>query len=409
MKIIKKLFVVTVITSSLIVVPVLATPSINQIEQNKTEAEKKLEDANSKLVTLLTDFEVLKADIRNQEAKIALADKDLQKAKKKEEKQYKEMLVRIKYLYENSNGSELSALLGAENFGEMINQVEYMKNIHEYDRKMLDEYKKSKEKVVSIKKDLESGKADMEFMADTYERQEKELKTTVETMKTQVANFDVQLAEAQKKAEEEAKRLEQQTQQMEATLSGAKPTNKPSKPQTNGNKNETEKPARPNPVKPEKPQKPSNPTPVKPEKPSNPHPTKPSKPTKPDVSEKPSDVSKGEQIANEGLKYVGNPYVWGGNDLYNGIDCSGFTTKIHSICGVPGVPRNSREQRYGGKAVNGLSNALPGDIICYEGHVAIYIGGGRIVHASNPSPYPRGGIKTGTATYRTILAIRRYW
>ena len=91
-----------------------------------------------------------------------------------------------------------------------------MKNIHEYDRKMLDEYKKSKEKVATLKQILESGKADMEFMATTYEQQEeKELKTTINTMKTQVADFDVQLANAQKQAEEEAKRLEQ-TQQMEA-------------------------------------------------------------------------------------------------------------------------------------------------------------------------------------------------
>ena len=398
MRKIKKIFAVTAITSSLIAVPVLAAPNVNQIEQNKAETEKKLEDANNKLVTLLTDFEVLKGDIRNQEAKIALADKDLQKAKKKEEKQYKEMLVRIKYMYENGNESELSALLGAENFGEMINQVEYMKNIHEYDRNMLDEYKKSKEKVATLKQDLESGKADMEFMATTYEQQEKELKTTIETMKTQVADFDTQLANAQKQAEEEAKRLEQQTQQMEANLSNKKPQHKPSRPQTNSpssnngsnDKEEEEKPVKPKPEKPSKPEEPS-------------------KPSKPDSNDKPSNVSKGEQIANEGLKYVGNPYVWGGNDLYNGIDCSGFTSKIHSICGVYGVPRNSKEQRTGGKAVNGLSNALPGDIICYEGHVAIYIGNGRIVHASNPSPYPKGGIKTGTATYRTILAIRRYW
>ena len=75
MKKIKKIFIATVITSSLIVVPALASPNVNQIEQNKEETEKKLEDANSKLVTLLTDFEVLKGDIRNQEAKITLADK----------------------------------------------------------------------------------------------------------------------------------------------------------------------------------------------------------------------------------------------------------------------------------------------------------------------------------------------
>lgn len=397
MKKIKKIFIATVITSSLIVVPALASPNVNQIEQNKAETEKKLEDANSKLVTLLTDFEVLKGDIRNQEAKITLADKDLQEAKKKEEEQYKQMLIRIKYMYENGDGNEISALLGAESFGEVINQVEYMKNVHSYDRKMLNEYKKSKDKVATLKQDLESGKADMEFMATTYEQQEKELKTTIETMKTQVADFDVQLANAQRQAEEEARRLEQQTQQMEAELSDTKPskpqTNRPSSNNDNNDKDEEDKPSTPKPDKPSKPSKPD----------------KPSKPTEPEAEDKPSNASKGQQIANEGLKYVGNPYVWGGNDLYNGIDCSGFTSKIHAICGVSGVPRNSKEQRYGGKAVNGLSNALPGDIICYDGHVAIYIGNGRIVHASNPNPYPAGGIKTGTATYRTILAIRRYW
>lgn len=397
MKKIKKIFIATVITSSLIVVPALASPNVNQIEQNKAETEKKLEDANSKLVTLLTDFEVLKGDIRNQEAKITLADKDLQEAKKKEEEQYKQMLIRIKYMYENGDGNEISALLGAESFGEVINQVEYMKNVHSYDRKMLNEYKKSKDKVATLKQDLESGKADMEFMATTYEQQEKELKTTIETMKTQVADFDVQLANAQRQAEEEARRLEQQTQQMEAELSDTKPskpqTNRPSSNNDNNDKDEEDKPSPPKPDKPSKPSKPD----------------KPSKPTEPEAEDKPSNASKGQQIANEGLKYVGNPYVWGGNDLYNGIDCSGFTSKIHAICGVSGVPRNSKEQRYGGKAVNGLSNALPGDIICYDGHVAIYIGNGRIVHASNPNPYPAGGVKTGTATYRTILAIRRYW
>lgn len=272
-----------------------------------------------------------------------------------------------------------------------------MKNVHSYDRKMLNEYKKSKEKVATLKQDLESGKADMEFMATTYEQQEKELKTTIETMKTQVADFDVQLANAQRQAEEEARRLEQQTQQMEAELSDTKPskpqTNRPSSNNDNNDKDEEDKPSTPKPDKPSKPSKPD----------------KPSKPTEPEAEDKPSNASKGQQIANEGLKYVGNPYVWGGNDLYNGIDCSGFTSKIHAICGISGVPRNSKEQRYGGKAVNGLANALPGDIICYDGHVAIYIGGGRIVHASNPKPYPQGGIKTGTATYRTILAIRRYW
>ena len=394
MKKIKKIFIATVITSSLIVVPALASPNVNQIEQNKEETEKKLEDANSKLVTLLTDFEVLKGDIRNQEAKITLADKDLQEAKKKEEEQYKQMLIRIKYMYENGDGNEISALLGAESFGEVINQVEYMKNVHSYDRKMLNEYKKSKEKVATLKQDLESGKADMEFMATTYEQQEKELKTTIETMKTQVADFDVQLANAQRQAEEEARRLEQQTQQMEAELSDTKPskpqTNRPSSNNDNNDKDEEDKPSTPKPDKPSKPSKPD----------------KPSKPTEPEAEDKPSNASKGQQIANEGLKYVGNPYVWGGNDLYNGIDCSGFTQQIFGHFGYS-LPRTSGAQASSGIGIK-YSQHRAGDLIVYPGHVAILTGDGGIVHASNSAPYPKGGIKyTANALYRDYIAVRR--
>lgn len=120
------------------------------------------------------------------------------------------------------------------------------------------------------------------------------------------------------------------------------------------------------------------------------------------------DKNVGQQIAQEGLKYIGKPYVYGGNSLTNGIDCSGFTKKVHEKFGIV-VPRSSAAQRKSGKAINGLANALPGDIICYDGHVALYTGNGNIVHASNPKPYPEGGVKTGRADYRSILAIRRYW
>ena len=125
-------------------------------------------------------------------------------------------------------------------------------------------------------------------------------------------------------------------------------------------------------------------------------------------SSKPGNASLGQQIANKGCEYIGNKYVYGGNSLTNGIDCSGFVQQIHAKFGIS-TPRTSSAIRSGGKAV-AYADRMPGDVICYSGHVAIYIGNNTVVHASNSKPYPSGGIKTTSpANYRTVLAVRRYW
>ncbi len=110
----------------------------------------------------------------------------------------------------------------------------------------------------------------------------------------------------------------------------------------------------------------------------------------------------GRAVANYGLQFVGNPYVYGGSSLTNGTDCSGFVMSVYKNFGV-NLPHSSSADRSVGYAVDGLSNAQPGDLICYSGHVALYIGNGQIVHASTK----KTGIKVSNADYRTILAIRR--
>ncbi len=110
----------------------------------------------------------------------------------------------------------------------------------------------------------------------------------------------------------------------------------------------------------------------------------------------------GVAVANYGLQFVGNPYVYGGSSLTNGTDCSGFVMSVYANFGVS-LPHSSAADRSQGYAVDGLENAQPGDILCYSGHVALYIGNGQIVHASNS----RTGIIVSDASYRKILAIRR--
>lgn len=113
--------------------------------------------------------------------------------------------------------------------------------------------------------------------------------------------------------------------------------------------------------------------------------------------------TKGEEVVNYALQFVGNPYRWGGTSLTNGADCSGYIMSVYRHFGKS-LPHSSSAMRSCGTRVSSLSAAKPGDIICYNGHVALYMGNNKIVHASNP----RDGIKiSDNASYRSIITIRR--
>ena len=123
-----------------------------------------------------------------------------------------------------------------------------------------------------------------------------------------------------------------------------------------------------------------------------------------------SGTSTGKRVANYALQFVGNPYRYGGNSLSNGIDCSGFTQQVLAKFGYS-ISRTSSSQASEGVAVS-TSNLRAGDLIFYGSggsinHVALYIGGGQVVHASNSAPYPKGGIKVSNAFYRTPVCARR--
>ena len=382
------------VVSSLIVAPVYAAPQdeVKSLESQKSQAEAQAASVNQDLVDLLVEYEALQQDMKNQEKKIDQAGKDLEDAEEKEKQQYEDMKLRIKYMYENGEGSFISVLVSATDFADFVNKAEYVQKVNKYDRDMLDEYVATKNEIKDLKLDLEAGQGDMEVMAQDMESQKTNLQSTLTQMEEQIADFDTQLAAAK---EEAAAQLQEMGNGNDGDTSAADDVIQ-SVAENNGGGDSDSSSSNDKPSN----NKPSN------SKPSGNASSKPSGGGS--SSSKPGNASLGQQIANKGCEYIGNKYVYGGNSLTNGIDCSGFVQQIHKKFGIS-TPRSSSAIRSGGKAVS-YADKLPGDVICYSGHVAIYIGNNTVVHASNSKPYPSGGIKTTSpANYRTVLAVRRYW
>lgn len=425
----------TLFVTTAFVTPVFAEPEnqVEALENQKSEVEAQADSINSQLVSLLVSYKALQQDIENQQVRIGEVGQDLAVAQENEQKQYEDMKLRIKYMYENGDASFAEAILTATSYSDLVNKSEYVEKVHGYDRNKLMEYVQTKEEVANLKTELEGEQADMEVMAQEMSSQQANLESTLTQMRAQIADFDSQLASAQAEADAKVARMQEEQQIAQsksenqtgnvssanqvgsaANTGTTKPSGGNATPSTGnttpstGNTGTTKPsggnttPSTGNTTTPST----GNVSTTTPSTGNTGMTTKPSTGSSSNTS-KPGNASAGQKIANKGCEYIGNPYVYGGNSLTNGIDCSGFVQQIHAKFGIS-TPRNSTSLRYGGKAV-AVSDMMPGDVVCYEGHVAIYIGGGQIVHASNSKPYPAGGIKTSNAYYRTIVAVRRYW
>ena len=376
--------------------PVMAVPesdNVAELEEQKNEMENQAASVQQQLVGLLLQYDALQQDIENQKERVNQAQTELQTAEQKEKDQYEAMKKRIKYIYEAGDSSFLETLISAESFSDLVNKAEYIQNVHSYDREQLKEYVKVKEEVKERKAELEAGQADMEQMSADMGRQQTELQGTLDSMKSQIADFDTQLEAARAEASAQLTQLTEATENMVASAEGQDSSG--GQASGGGNNGGTSQPSGGNG--------------------GGGGTSKPStggggnnKPSGGGSTSTPGNASLGQQIASRACQYVGNPYKYGGTSLTNGADCSGFVMSVHALFGIS-TPRDSWGQLAGGKAVS-YSDMLPGDVIVYSNHVAIYIGGNQIVHASNSAPYPAGGIKISSPpNYRTVLGVRRYW
>lgn len=338
-------------------------------EDEMDDLEAEMSQKAQELSDLMADQQIIKNNIKETKAAIAQAEKDLEAAKKKEKEEYEAMKLRIRYMYENSTqDSVIDAILNANGVIDMLNRVEYVSQVHKSDRDLMETYKAAVAEVETLAAGLQMDLNDLLTLEEQYKHQEASVEAALAELKEESEDYENQLADAKRRATQlsnyiaEQNRLIALQQQQQQNNNNNGSSGGSSKPSTAGGYLN-------------------------------------------DPSYDPAFTSNvsGEELVNYALQFVGNPYKWGGDSLTNGCDCSGFVNLIYRHFGFKNVPRQSQAFKSYGKPV-AFANLKAGDIVIYPGHVAIYIGNGKIVEAQST----KAGITcTRPVTCNTITGIRR--
>ena len=387
-----------------------AESEAQQLEQKLGQSRQKEQALEEELVRLLALKDILESDMEELKTQIQGADRDYRQAEEKRQRQYDILKKRIQFLYEEGDITYLDILLKAKNIGDVVSQTEYFRQLYEYDQEIIQRYEKLKQEAAGKKELLEEKQSQLEVMEEENESQQKELEGFIEARKTESSSFALELEEAQARAaqaagevirkteeirilrarqeeerirqEKERIRQEQESAGQESGAAGREPGGAGREPGGAGRE------------------------------PGGAGQESGSAGTAQDSAGTAGGRSVksiggtefGRNVADYALQFVGNPYVYGGTSLTGGTDCSGYTQSVYRHFGVS-IPRTSGEQAGFGREIP-YEDMEPGDLVCYSGHVAMYIGGGRIVHASSR----KEGIKVSNdPAYRTIVSMRRPW
>ena len=382
---------------------------IEDIEDQKEDLEQEAEEYEQQLVDLLVTIQIINHDIENKEDEIETAKAEYEVALAKQEKQQWAMNKRIKYMYEKGDTNYMQILLESKKFSDAVNKSTYSEKLYAYDRYQLYLYEQTKEEVIEKQKALDEDMAELEEIKLDAVSQEEELQLLVDEYSENIENFEEQLSGAKEKASQYKEQIQKQSEQikaleaeeqrkaLEAAKKKAEEEAKRKAEEEARRKAEEEASAKAN------------------EEGSNSEESSDNGDNNDEGNSSGSESSdggsssgsssggsaKGQEIANFACQFVGNPYVPGGTSLTEGADCSGFTMAVYNNFGLS-LPRSSYAQAGYGREVS-YSEAQPGDIIYYGGHVGIYIGNGLIVHASTQAT----GIKISNALYRSIITVRR--
>ena len=394
-----------------------AESEAQQLEEKLGQSRQKEQALEEELVRLLALKDILESDMEELKTQIQGADRDYRQAEEKRQRQYDILKKRIQFLYEEGDITYLDILLKAKNIGDVVSQTEYFRQLYEYDQEIIQRYEKLKQEAAGKKELLEEKQSQLEVMEEENESQQKELEGFIAARQKESSGFALELEAAQARAaqaagevirkteeirilrarqEEERIRQEKERIRQEQESAGREPG---SAGQESGAAGREPGAAGREPG-------------ATGREPGGAGQESGSAGTAQDSAGTAGGRSVksiggtefGRNVADYALQFVGNPYVYGGTSLTGGTDCSGYTQSVYRHFGVS-IPRTSGEQAGFGREIP-YEDMEPGDLVCYSGHVAMYIGGGRIVHASSR----KEGIKVSNdPAYRTIVSIRRPW
>lgn len=365
---------------------------ISDYKGAQADVGEEIEALDEEMVSLLTDINLIEEAIADKEEDIAQTQIEYDAAVAEKDEQYESMKIRIRFMYEKGETSYLQLFFGAKNMGDMMNKAHYVEELYEYDRTLLEEYEATVQEVAALQDTLEEEKSELETSKTELKEEQAYVEEVLAQKQQEYDNYNVVLAKAKQEAATYTAKIKQETAKI-----------KQLEEEERKRKEEEERKRKEEEERKKKEQEALLAS-------QNDGDSDSEEQEKEETSSSSSSSSsgsssggsgKGQQIADYACKFIGNPYVAGGTSLTNGADCSGFVMSVYQAFGYS-LPRSSYAQSAVGKGVS-YSEAQPGDIIYYGGHVGIYIGNGQIVHASTE----RTGIKITSATYRSIITIRR--
>ena len=363
-----------------------ANADIENIQSQQQELQSQIDALDADLVNIIMNLDILEGELSDKQTELDNVTAQLAQAQEDEQNQYDAMKKRIVYMYENGDDSYIEALVGATDFSDLLNRLEYAQQIYDYDRNLLTQYQETVQQVADLKSQVETEKAELEEVQQSYQEQQASYESMIAEKQSQMSDFDTQLASAQSLAAQYKATVDEKNEiirQEQAAAAAAAAQNN-----NNNNKGNNTTTA-------------NNNTGNNTGGNSNTGGDSNTGGSTGGLNPSFSTSVSGSDVVSYACQFIGNPYVFGGESLTNGADCSGFIKSVYANFGIS-LPHSSVALQRAGSEVS-YENAQPGDIICYAGHVAIYMGGGQIVHASSPST----GIKTGSATYRSIITVRR--
>lgn len=382
--------ITAVVTSSMIVTPVLAAPSVDDLKKEKAAKQSEVSSLQSQLTTLMGKVNTLESELIQTGEDITKAQGDLEVAQEKEKEQYAAMKKRIKYMYEAGNDSAFETLVTSEDFTDLLSKAEYVQNVHSYDRKQLQEYVETKQQISDLKDSLEKDQKELESKQVEYEKQGDNLNNLITSKSAEVANLDSEIqaaAEAaareaaERAAKEAAEKAAREAERQQAAASNNNSASTSNRNNTTSNRNNTTSNR-------------NNTTSS-----SSSSNSSASATTKPSNSSSSTTTSgtnaNGGSIVSRAYRQLGKPYVWGACGP-NSFDCSGFV----SYCLTGSYSRLGTTLTFMGWTR--VSNPQPGDVVTTATHCGIYIGNGQMIHA----PHTGDVVKVGPVQSGMIYVRR---